>query len=91
MARKKKYFVVREGSDRAILRTDKKAAIKKRDRLRQFSGNKKVYIFVSEEKLCDETELSDYKRTNDLHHGQAILKPPGKIREENKSGGKSRR
>lgn len=53
MARREKYFVVAEGSDRAILRTDKKAAREKKKRVEKFSGGKKVHIFVAREKLED--------------------------------------
>jgi hypothetical protein len=51
MARKKKYFVVSEGSDRAILRTSLSAAEEKAEVIKSFHPDKKVFVFVSGEKV----------------------------------------
>lgn len=48
---RKKYFVLCEGSDRAILRTSLAAAYRKKERIEHFNPGKKVHIFESENKI----------------------------------------
>lgn len=49
--RRVKYFVLLEGSDRAILRTKLNAAYKKKKKMEQFNPGKKVHIFAAERKI----------------------------------------
>ncbi len=46
-----KYFVLCEGSDRAILRTNLKAAYRKKRKIEHYNPGKKAHIFVAEKKL----------------------------------------
>lgn len=49
---RKKYFVLCEGSDRAILRTSLAAAYRKKERIEHFNPGKK-FIFLNQKiKLC---------------------------------------
>ena len=58
MARKKKYFIVAEGSDRAIMRTNKNQAINKKRAIEYFKGVP-AHIFVAEKKLEDKPADED--------------------------------
>lgn len=49
--RRKKYFVVLEGSDRAILRTNLEASYHKKYTMEHYNPGKKAHIFVAEKKL----------------------------------------
>ena len=51
MERKCKYFIVTEGSDRAVIRSTEKAARDKKRKLERFSKGKKINIFVAKEKI----------------------------------------
>lgn len=51
MSRKTKYFVVTEGSDRAIVRSSETLARKKKRTIQKYKPNSKVTIFVSDKKL----------------------------------------
>ena len=51
MSRKVKYFVVIEGSDRAIVRSSEELAQKKKRTIQKYKPNCKVTIFVSDKKL----------------------------------------
>lgn len=44
---KKKYFVIVEGEERAIIRDTPEAAEKKRKSLAKFSKGKKIFIFAA--------------------------------------------
>lgn len=49
--RRVKYFVLLEGSDRAILRTKLSEAYRKKERMEHFNPGKKVHIFAAERKI----------------------------------------
>lgn len=49
--RKVKYFVLLEGSDRAILRTKLNDAFEKKAKMEQFNPGKKAHIFAAERKI----------------------------------------
>ena len=48
---RKKYFVLCEGADRAILRTNLSAAYKKKAKIEKFNPGKKAHIFESGKKI----------------------------------------
>lgn len=48
---REKYFVLLEGSDRAILRTSLATAIQKKDILEKFNPGKKAHIFLAKKKV----------------------------------------
>lgn len=45
---KDKYFVLVEGSDRAIIRASEAQAERTRERLLKYSGGRKVYVYKAE-------------------------------------------
>lgn len=49
--RRLKYFVVLEGSDRAILRTNIEKARAKKKKLEKYNPGKKAHIFVASKKI----------------------------------------
>lgn len=52
VARKRKYFIVPAGSDRAVIRTGLRQALKKKKDIERCKGVK-AHIFVSDKKLED--------------------------------------
>lgn len=50
MSRRQKYFIVAEGSDRAIMRSSPKQALKKKRSIERWTGVK-AHIYVSNKKL----------------------------------------
>lgn len=50
MSRRQKYFIVSEGSDRAIMRSSPKQALKKKRSIERWKGVK-AHIYVSNKKL----------------------------------------
>lgn len=48
---REKYFVLLEGSDRAILRTSVSAAVQKKKVLEKYNPGKKAHIFVARKKV----------------------------------------
>ena len=48
---REKYFVLLEGSDRAILRTSVSAAVQKKKVLEKYNPGKKAHIFVVKKKI----------------------------------------
>lgn len=49
--RRVKYFVLLEGSDRAILRTNLNDAYRKKKKMEHFNPGKKAHIFAAEKKI----------------------------------------
>ena len=47
---KEKYFVIVEGTDRAIIRDSESQAEKVKERLSKFSAGKRIYIYKSHQK-----------------------------------------
>ena len=47
---KKKYFIIVEGEERAIIRDTPEAAEKKRKALSKYSKGKKIFIFAANER-----------------------------------------
>ena len=53
MARKDKYFIVTKGTDRAIMRSDRKRALEKKAELLERFPDKEVYIYRAKGKEED--------------------------------------
>jgi hypothetical protein len=47
---KKKYFIIKEGEQRAIIRDSESQAEKIKRNMEKFSEGKKVHVFVAEQK-----------------------------------------